>query len=90
MDDCNCCPMVPTGPITLTILPGPFEEPDWEMVRLLNPGLMATLTYTDPESGLELSVEMDPERAAQRWEELTGRSLYPGSEPDTPSSSKSS
>ena len=78
-DCCNFEDQLAGAPKTFTItaMPGPATEPDWEMIRELNPGLMATITYTDPENGLEVRVEMDPERATRRLEEITGQRLYP-------------
>lgn len=77
--DCDCGWLCsPPESLTFTIHPGPSTEPDWDKVRELNPGIQAQVTYTDLASGLEIEIEMDPERAARTFERMTGRKLYSG------------
>lgn len=69
--DCDCgwmdCSPMPTHlNFTITPLPGP------SVCCPMDPNDKATLTYTDPEAGLEVAIEMEPQRAYDTFKRLTG------------------
>lgn len=67
--ECECCGIPPIN--WDCVVPTPMPGDAGECCPLFPE--TATLTYTDPTNGLEISIEMGAQQAKERFHELTGR-----------------